>query len=251
MRNKVKIVRALFTVMCLVHVSSLFANDGLRPRGDVNCDWEVNIGDVNALVDTILAGSPYNSIYNYPYDVNGDQEINISDINMVIDAILGQKLPPMPSYSGTVPVLFINTEGHRNIVSREKEDYLQAEWWLDNMGHKEFQSIGSAEAPLGTLIKGHGNYTWRNYPKKSYRLKLDDKQPLMGMPKNRHFVLLAHYDDFLARMKNTMGFELSRRIGMAYTPAQEPVELVINGEYMGLYFLTEKIRTGKHRVNIE
>lgn len=248
---RVIIRRTLFTVMCLAHMSSLFANDGLRPRGDVNCDWEVNIGDVNALLDTILAGSPYNSLYNYWYDVNGDKEINVSDMNVVISAILGQELPPMPTYSGTVPVLFINTEGHRNIVSREKEDYLQAEWWLDNMGHEEFQSIGSAEAPLGTLIKGHGNYTWRHYPKKSYRLKLDDKQPLMGMPKNRHFVLLAHYDDFLARMKNTMGFELSRRIGMAYTPAQEPVELVINGQYMGLYFLTEKIRTGKHRVNIE
>ena len=155
------------------------------------------------------------------------------------------------SYSGTLPVLFINTEGGRDIVSREKADYLQADYWLDNMGIEGFKSIGSADAPLKTLIKGHGNYTWRHYPKKSYRLKLDDKQPLMGMPKNRHFVLLAHYDDFLARMKNTMGFELSRRIGMAYTPAQQPVELVINGKYMGLYFLTEKVRVGKQRVNIE
>ena len=119
------------------------------------------------------------------------------------------------------------------------------------MGIEGVKPIGSKDAPLRTLIKGHGNYTWRNYPKKSYRLKLDDKQPLMGMPKNRHFVLLAHYDDFLARMKNTMGFELSRRIGLAYTPAQQSVELVINGKYMGLYFLTEKVRVGKQRVNIE
>ena len=249
MRNKVYI--ALFAVMCLSQFTSLSAPNGLRPRGDVNCDWEVTVSDVNALVDSILSGALYHSLYNYSYDVNGDKEINIADINMVVDAILGGNLSPMPSYSGTVPVLFIITEGHRDIVSREKEDYLQAEWWLDNMGHEEFESIGSADAPLGTLIKGHGNYTWRNYPKKSYRLKLDDKQPLMGMPKNRHFVLLAHYDDFLARLKNTMGFELSRRIGFPYTPAQEPVELVINGRYMGLYFLTEKIRTGKHRVNIE
>lgn len=166
--------------------------------------------------------------------------------------------PPVPvdtidsvPYSGTLPVLFINTEGRQDIVGREKEDYMRAEWWLDNMGIEGYESIGSEEAPLGTLIKGHGNYTWRNYPKKSYRLKLDKKEPMMGMPKNRHFVLLAHYDDYLAKMKNTMGFELSRRIGLAYTPLQEPVELVVNGKYMGLYFLTEKIRTGKHRVNIE
>jgi len=62
---------------------------------------------------------------------------------------------------------------------------------------------------------------------------------------------MGHSDDYLARLKNTMGFELSRRIGLAYTPAQEPVEVVLNGQYIGLYFLTEKIRVGKNRVNIE
>lgn len=246
-----RLIFALFTMMCLSYLSTLQAQGGLRPRGDVNSDWEVSVADVNVLVDSILLGTHYNPLYNFMCDVNGDKEITIADINLVIAAILGQDLSPMPTYSGTLPVLFINTEGHRDIVGREKEDYLQAEWWLDNMGIEGYESIGSADAPLGTLIKGHGNYTWRHYPKKSYRLKLDDKEPLMGMPKNRHFVLLAHYDDYLARMKNTMGFELSRRIGMAYTPAQEPVELVVNGKYMGLYFLTEKIRTGKHRVNIE
>ena len=71
--------------------------------------------------------------------------------------------PPVPTdsvvtvdtmtYSGTLPVLFINTEGGRDIVSREKEDYLQAEWWLDNMGSEAYQSIGSPAAPLTTLIK--------------------------------------------------------------------------------------------------
>ena len=246
-----KVIFALFTMMCMSYVSTLQAQGGLRPRGDVNSDWEVTVADINVLVDSILLETHYNPLYNSMCDVNGDKEITIADINLVIAAILGQDLSPMPTYSGTLPVLFINTEGHRDIVGREKEDYLQAEWWLDNMGIEGYESIGSADAPLGTLIKGHGNYTWRHYPKKSYRLKLDDKEPLMGMPKNRHFVLLAHYDDYLARMKNTMGFELSRRIGMAYTPAQEPVELVVNGKYMGLYFLTEKIRTGKHRVNIE
>ena len=89
------------------------------------------------------------------------------------------------------------------------------------------------------------------YDKKSFRLKLDKKQPLMGMNSNRHWCLMAHPDDYLARLKNTMGFEMSRRIGLAYTPAQEPVEVVLNGQYIGLYFLTEKIRVGKQRVNIE
>ncbi len=152
-------------------------------------------------------------------------------------------------YSGTLPVLHINTEQGRAINS--KEEYQQAEWWLDDLGLECYESIGSQDEPLTMLIKGQGNYTWVQYPKKSYRLKLETKQPLMGMKKSRHWVLLAHYDDYLARLKNTMGFELSRRIGLTYTPDQRPVEVIVNNKYMGLYFLTEKIRVDKNRVNIE
>ena len=82
------------------------------------------------------------------------------------------------------------------------------------MGVDDFESLGSKEETLGMQIKGHGNYSWENHPKKSYRIKLDEKQELMGMKKNRHFCLLSHYDDWLAKLKNTMGFELSRRIGL-------------------------------------
>ena len=236
-------------LLMMLPCMSLYGQNSLRPRGDVNCDWEVSIDDVTDLIGMILKGVEYHSFYTYAADINSDKAINIEDVVCLVNGLLRHDLSPMPTYSGTLPVLFINIEGYSDIVS--KEDYLHADWWLDNMGHEEFESIGSAAEPLGMLIKGHGNYTWSRYDKKSFRLKLDEKQPLMGMHSNRHFVLLAHADDYLAWLKNTMGFELSRRIGLAYTPAQEPVEVVLNGQYIGLYFLTEKIRVGKHRVNIE
>ena len=53
-------------------------------QGDVNCDLEVNIADVNATIDIILEGNGYSIIA----DVNGDSEINIADINTLIDLIL-------------------------------------------------------------------------------------------------------------------------------------------------------------------
>ena len=176
--------------------------------------------------------------------MNGDKEINIADINVLVDAIFGAELPPMPSYSGTLPVLFINTEGYRDIIS--KEEYIHADWWLDTKGIEGYEPLGTKSAPLGMLIKGRGNYTWLHVDKKSFRIKLDKKQPLMGMKKNRHFCLMA--GDYWT---SPVGFELSRRIGLAYTPAQKPVEVVLNGQYIGLYFLTEKIRVGKDRVNVE
>ena len=51
--------------------------------GDVNGDGEVNIGDVNLAIDTILKGNDLPAA-----DVNGDGEVNIADVNALIDMIL-------------------------------------------------------------------------------------------------------------------------------------------------------------------
>ncbi|MBR4829624.1 MAG: hypothetical protein IKZ92_07480 [Muribaculaceae bacterium] len=50
---------------------------------DVNRDYEVNIGDVNAVIDMILSGGTM-----LDGDVNGDKEVNISDVSVIIGAIL-------------------------------------------------------------------------------------------------------------------------------------------------------------------
>mgnify|MGYP006336419879 FL=1 len=152
------------------------------------------------------------------------------------------------SYSGTLPVLHILTENNAPIVS--KDDYINATYYLDAMGQENIESIGSATAPLTMEIKGRGNYTWKGFDKKPYRLKLTDKQPLLGMTKSKHFALLAHADDSKGFMRNAIGFELARLIGMTWTPMAKPVEVVLNGDYIGLYFLTETIRVDKDRVNI-
>lgn len=235
-------------LMMLMSLLPVHAQGGLRPRGDVNCDWEVTIADVNALVSAVMTGTAYHSLYTYAYDINGDREINIADVNMLVDALLGSELPPMPTCSGTLPVLFINTDGYCDIVS--KEEYVEAGWWLDNMGCGKYESIGSAVKPLGMLIKGRGNSTWTNLDKKPLRLKLDEKHAMMGMPSNRHWVLLPLADYWMGPMYDAVPFEIGRRLGMAWNPRQEPVEVVLNGQYIGLYFLTEKIRVGKNRVDI-
>ena len=51
-------------------------------------------------------------------------------------------------------------------------------------------------------------------------------------------------------MRNAVGFELSRMMGMAWTPTAYPIEVVLNGDYIGLYFLTETIRVDADRVDI-
>ena len=152
------------------------------------------------------------------------------------------------SPSGTLPILYIQTENNAPITS--KEDYINATYYLDNKGLSDYQSIGSKAQPLNMEIRGRGNYTWRDFDKKPYRIKLADKQPLLGMTKSKHFALLAHADDSKGFMRNTIGFQLSQLIGMTWTPTAKPLEVVLNGDYIGLYFLTETIRVDKDRVNI-
>ena len=150
--------------------------------------------------------------------------------------------------SGTLPVIYINTDGGVEITS--KEDYVIGTYYLDPMGNPDFQAFGTADAPLPLQIKGRGNYTWIGFDKKPYRLKLDSKAALLGMKKSKHFVLLAGADDNKGFMRNPVGFQLSRLIGMKWTPTEKPCELVLNGQYRGLYFLCANIRVDADRVNI-
>ncbi len=150
--------------------------------------------------------------------------------------------------SGTLPVIYINTEGGQAISS--KENYVKGTYYVDPKGVDGIEAIGSEEAPLPLQIKGRGNYTWTGFNKKPYKLKLDSKAALMGMNKSKQFVLLAHADDNKGFMRNAVGFQLSRLIGLQWTPGDVPCELVLNGSYEGLYFLTENIKIAKDRVNI-
>lgn len=67
------------------------------------------------------------------------------------------------SPSGTLPVLYIQTENNAPITS--KEDYINATYYLDNKGLSDYQSIGSKAQPLNMEIRGRGNYTWRDFDK--------------------------------------------------------------------------------------
>jgi hypothetical protein len=62
-------------------------------------------------------------------------------------------------------------------------------------------------------------------------------------------VLLANYRD-VTDLMNTFVFEMGRWLGLPYTNHTRYVEVFINGDYRGLYQLTEQIQQNKNRVNI-
>lgn len=179
--------------------------------------------------------------------------------------ITGTSPQPPSGLSGTLPVLYINvytddtySTYNNEVISKDlaHKDYFEfANYWLDTNGCEWLEelgakSIGSEEEPLALQIKARGNWTRIGFSKKPFKLKLDKKQSLLGLSKSKHFAILAHADDDWGYLRNFVGFELGKRIGLPWTPSQQPVEVVINGNYRGLYFLTESIRVDEDRVNI-
>ena len=143
--------------------------------------------------------------------------------------------------SGTLPVLHIETEDMAPIVS--KEIYLNASYWLDPMGMEAVQSVGTEAEPLPMQIRGRGHSSWKG-AKKPYKIKLGKKTSLLGMPKNKHWALLKPSENTVA------GLQIGRLMDLDWTPSFRPIEVVLNGDYIGLYFLTETIRIDENRVNI-
>lgn len=163
---------------------------------------------------------------------------------LTLAATLAMALPAKAVQpSGTLPVLTITTDN--NVPVESKDNYVKATYSLDPKGAEGIEALEGT-----TQIKGRGNYTWWGFDKKPYRLKLDKKAAFMGMKKSKHYTLLAHADDNLGFLREPAGFFISRAVGLDWTPDMQPVELILNGDYLGLYFVVEQIRIDQDRVNI-
>lgn len=140
-----------------------------------------------------------------------------------------------------LPTVVINTDGAVDITSKEKEVNSRV-YIISNNGTKLLED----EA---TGVRGRGNASW-GFPKKPYRLKFSKKRSPLGAPaKAKKWTLISNYGD-KTLMRNILAFEVSRRMGMKYTPFCQPVDLILNGEYRGCYQLCDQIEVGPNRVDI-
>ena len=90
----------------------------------------------------------------------------------------------------------------------------------------------------------------RDFPKKPYRIKFNEKQHVLDAPaKAKKWTLINNYGD-KTLMRNLLAFELSKRLGMLYTPYGTAVDVLLNGEYKGCYQLCDQIQVHKGRVEV-
>lgn len=92
------------------------------------------------------------------------------------------------------------------------------------------------------------------YEKKSYGFEFRDEKgkdrelAVLGLPANADWVLHGPYGD-KTLLRNAVAYKLSNEIGR-YAARTQFVELEINGEFLGMYVLMEKLKRDKNRINI-
>ena len=90
--------------------------------------------------------------------------------------------------------------------------------------------------------------------KKSYAIKLVDsadsslKRPLLGMPSESKWVLVANHAD-KSLVRNAFAYAMASATGR-YAPRNRYVDLVVGGVYQGVYLLTERVQRDPERVAV-
>ena len=140
-----------------------------------------------------------------------------------------------------LPTVVINTEGERAVTS--KQTYLPG---IATIISKDGASVLTDSMD----VRGRGNGTW-TLDKKPYKLKWRHKHRVLDFPANaKKWTLLANHQD-KSLMRNLVGFEMSRQVGMIYTPKGTSVDVIVNGEYMGNFNLCDQMEVKKHRIEVE
>lgn len=98
-------------------------------------------------------------------------------------------------------------------------------------------------------VRGRGNSTWYR-PKKALTFKLSSKASVLGMPADKRWNLLANWYDH-TMIRNDVSLEIAHRAeGLDWASHGKFVELIMNGEFIGTYYLCEHNKISKDRVNI-
>ena len=150
-----------------------------------------------------------------------------------------------------LPLLVINTFG-QNIPDDPK---IRA--WLKVVDHGNGQ-INKMEDPatgydgyIGIEVRGQSS---QMFPKKSFGFETwnadssEANASLVGMPVDNDWVLYAPYSD-KSLLRNALTYYLGGKMG-TWQPRFRFVEVYLNDAYHGIYMLTEKIKRGPERVNI-
>ncbi len=170
---------------------------------------------------------------------------------LLIPCLLVFQLTAQTLTSSNLPLIIINTNGQ----TIPDEPKITADMGIIYNGPGIRNNIGDPfnhyNGKIGIEIRGKSS---QMFPMKSYSIELRDiagisqDKSLFGLPKESDWVLYAPYND-KTLMHNFLAYTMARELGR-WAANCRFVEVVINGDYKGIYVFMEKIKRGSGRVNI-
>lgn len=147
-------------------------------------------------------------------------------------------------YSEHIPAVFIDTESGTS-------DYINSDKNIKETGEitvLEPDGNISLQQPL-EYIKGRGNTSYTEFDKKPYQIKLAESCPFLSMNPGKRWVFISNSSD-QTLMRNALSRSLARHLKLAQSEEGTFVDLYLNREYMGNYYVVEKIEVNDNRLLI-
>jgi len=146
-----------------------------------------------------------------------------------------------------IPSMYITSDD-----PAQGRDYVDASKENETTAQMKLVAADGSSLYEGALkqLKARGNSTFRSYDKKPYQIKLASASDLLGTGEAvKTWVLLANYGD--ATMMHDKFFkDLAADMEMPYVASSDWVNLYYDGEYRGVYLLSEKNSVGSTSVDI-
>ena len=158
------------------------------------------------------------------------QNFTQSNLPIVIIETYGQNIPDEPKITVDMGIIF-NGPGEINYLTDPFNDY---------------------DGIVG--IEKRGSSSQWFFPKDQYAFETRDAEgnnlnvSLLGLPAENDWILHAPYSD-KSLMRNVLTYKWANEMG-AYAPRTVFCEVILNGDYQGVYVLMEKIKRDENRVDI-
>lgn len=147
-------------------------------------------------------------------------------------------------YSENIPAVFIDTQSgtaeninnDKNVQETGRITVLESDGTISYI-----ENIDS--------IKGRGNTSFTEFEKKPYLVQLKESVSFLGMEAGDKWVFTANSSDSTL-LRNALSRNLANHLGLPLSDEGVFVDLYLNGEYVGNYYVTEKVEVAENRLEI-
>ncbi len=154
-------------------------------------------------------------------------------------------------FSSNLPIVVIDTDGQQILDEPRRVAHMGIIGNGNDSVNRICDPFTGYNGRINIEIRGQSA---QMFPKKSCAFETQDSMgmnlnvSLLGMPPGNDWILYAPYSD-KSMLRNVFTFELGRRTGQ-YCSRTVYCELILNGQYQGVYVLMEKIKQDDHRVDM-